>query len=200
MDTLPTVCSNFSESSLKSERKELLLTDARREMLISVSRSIQVRMSRSFKPHARHPYSYRDDPAMPAFPDDCPIIVFDNVCVLCSQFAQFVLRHDKARRVCLVSAQSRLGTALYLHYGLDPANYQTNMLIANGVACFKSEAIMRIAAVLGWPWNLVGAARCLPLAFRDRVYDVVASNRFRWFGRRSTCFAPRPGDARRFLQ
>jgi predicted DCC family thiol-disulfide oxidoreductase YuxK len=157
-------------------------------------------MSRSFEPHARYPHSYRDDSAIPVFPDDHPIIIFDNICVLCSQFAQFVLRHDEARQVRLLSAQSRLGTALYLHYGLDAIDYQTNMLLMDGVACFKSEAILRIAAVLGWPWKIVGVARCLPLAFRDRVYDVVATNRFRWFGRRSTCFVPRPEDARRFLQ
>ena len=80
------------------------------------------------------PYSYRDDPAVPSFPDDKPIIVFDGYCALCSGWAAFVLRHDPDSRFRLLSAQSPLGHALYVHYGLDPEDYETNILIANGHA------------------------------------------------------------------
>ena len=43
------------------------------------------------------PYSYRDDPAVPKFPDERPIIIFDGYCAMCSGFARFVLRHDRGR-------------------------------------------------------------------------------------------------------
>jgi len=63
----------------------------------------------------RAPYSYRDDPAVPAFADDRPLIVFDGYCVLCSTSAQFVLRHDARGIYRLLAAQTPLGRALYLH-------------------------------------------------------------------------------------
>jgi len=68
----------------------------------------------------RPPYSYRADPAVPSFRDDGPIIIFDGYCALCSGWAGFVLRHDRTARYRLLSAQSPLGHALYVHYGLDP--------------------------------------------------------------------------------
>jgi predicted DCC family thiol-disulfide oxidoreductase YuxK len=145
------------------------------------------------------PYSYRRDDVVPAFADDKPIIVFDGMCVMCSRFAQIVMRQDKARRFRLLAAQSPLGAAIYRHYGLDPVDYETNVLIEGGRAYFKSEASIRILARLGLPWSLVRAGRVLPLGVRDWLYGVVARNRLRWFGVRESCFIPRPEDRDRFL-
>src|SRR5262245_55564829 len=99
------------------------------------------------------PYSYRDDPAVPHFADDKPLIIFDGLCALCSGSAQFVLRHDAPGAFRLLAAQSPLGQALYTHYRLDPTDYETMILIADGVAWFKSEAAIRIAQGLGLPWS-----------------------------------------------
>lgn len=136
---------------------------------------------------------------MPAFADDKPIIVFDGMCVMCSRFAQIVMRRDKARRFRLLAAQSALGVALYRHYGLDPVDYETNVLIEDGRAYFKSEASLRILERLGLPWSLARVGRVLPLLVRDWLYGVVARNRLRWFGVRESCFIPRPEDRDRFL-
>src|ERR1700722_14856084 len=92
----------------------------------------------------REAYSYRSDPAVPAFPDDRPIIIFDGKCVFCSVFARFILRHDRTRRFRLLAAQTPIGAALYQHYGPPTADYETNILLANGRAWFKSEASIRI--------------------------------------------------------
>ncbi len=147
----------------------------------------------------RTPYSYRDDPAVPPFADEKPIIVFDGYCALCSGFAAFVLRHDAAGRYRLLCAQSPLGRALYRHYGLDPQDYETNILIADGVAWFKSEGSIRMAEGLGFPWRLAAVFRILPPAWRDRLYEAVARNRLRWFGKRATCYLPDPRFADRFI-
>ena len=147
----------------------------------------------------RMPYSYRQDSAVPPFADDKPIIIFDGLCVLCSTSAAFVLRHDTAGAFRLLAAQSPLGTALYSHYGLDPQDYETMILIADGVAWFKSEAAIRIAKGLGFPWSLAGVLRIVPLALRDRIYAWVAGNRLNWFGKRDTCYLPDPRHADRFL-
>ncbi len=147
----------------------------------------------------RAPYSYRNDPAVPAFLDDKPVIIFDGYCALCSGWAQFVLRRDTRRIFRLLPAQTPLGRALYVHYGLDPTDYETNILIADGVATFKSEACIRMAEGLGLPWSLAALFRILPRPWRDRLYGVLARNRLRVFGRRASCYAPAPRDVDRFL-
>ena len=145
------------------------------------------------------PYSYRPDSAVPPFADDKPIIIFDGLCVLCSASAAFVLRHDTAGVFPLLAAQSPLGAALYSHYDLDPQDYETMILVADGVAWFKSEAAIRIAGRLGAPWSLACVFRIVPLALRDRIYAWVARNRLNWFGKRDTCYLPDPRHADRFL-
>lgn len=149
----------------------------------------------SFAPGA----SYRGDPSVPPFPDDKPIIVFDGHCVLCSRWARFVLRHDRAKKFRLLPAQTPLGDALYRHYGLDPKEYETNILLEHGVAWFRSESSIRMLKGLGLPWSLARLIRILPLAWRDRLYEWVARNRFNWFGRRDACMLGLTGHEDRFL-
>lgn len=144
------------------------------------------------------PYGYRRDPAVPPFADDKPVVIFDGVCVMCSWFAQLILRRDRTRQFRLLTAQSDLGAALYRHYGLDPVQYETNVLIEDGQAWFKSEASIRILSRLGLPWSLAALGRVLPSGVRDRLYDVVARNRLKWFGVRA-CYRPDASDAERFL-
>ena len=147
----------------------------------------------------REPYSYRGDPAVPGFADDRPVIIFDGYCALCSGWARFVLRHDSDGKFRLLRAQSPLGRALYVHYGLDPEDYETNILLADGVASFKSEGSIRMAEGLGAPWSLAAVFRILPRPLRDRLYDLVARNRLRLFGKRETCYMPERGTEQRFL-
>ena len=144
-------------------------------------------------------YSYRDDPRVPPFPDDKPIIVFDGHCVLCSRWASFVMRHDRDKRFRLLAAQTPLGVALYEHYGLDPIDYETNVLLEDGRAWLKSEGTIRMFERLGFPWSSMAAFRAVPRTLRDKLYNLVARNRLEWFGTRDTCFMPQPGDADRFI-
>jgi predicted DCC family thiol-disulfide oxidoreductase YuxK len=148
---------------------------------------------------ARTAYSYRSDKAVPPFPDDRPIIIFDGNCVLCSGFAQFVLTTDRARSFRLMAAQTPLGAALYRHYGLAPLDYESNILLEDGLAWTKSEGTIRIFERLGFPWSTVRIARLLPRVMRDRLYEIVARNRLRWFGKRESCYMPDPSQADRFL-
>jgi predicted DCC family thiol-disulfide oxidoreductase YuxK len=145
------------------------------------------------------PYSYRSDPRVPPFPDDRPIFIFDAHCVLCSRWVELVLRYDRAGRYRLLSAQSAPGRALYVHYGLDPENYETNILLIDGVALIKAEGSIRLAVGLGLPWSLAGILRVLPRRLADVLYEWVARNRFRMFGRRETCYLPRTVDQDRFI-
>lgn len=150
-------------------------------------------------PTKHEPYGYRRDPAVPPFPDDRPVIVFDGHCALCSGWARFVLKHDRPGRFRLLPAQSDLGRALYTHYGLDPQNYETNILIAGGTAWFRSEGSIRMAEGLGFPWSMAGIFRVLPPRARDALYLFIARNRLRIFGRRDACYRSEPGHEGRFL-
>ena len=99
----------------------------------------------------------------------------------------------------LREAQTPLGTALYEHYGLDPVEYETNVLLEDGRAFLKSESTIRMFERLGLPWSMMKVFRVVPRALRDKLYNLVARNRLNWFGSRKTCFVPEPSDAERFL-
>ncbi|MBI2255820.1 MAG: DUF393 domain-containing protein [Proteobacteria bacterium] len=144
-------------------------------------------------------YSYRDDPAVPSFPDDRPLIIFDGVCALCSGFVRLVLRHDPRGQFRFAPAQSALGTALYRHYGLDSENWESNLLIADGQLSLRSEAAIGIISRFGGLWRLLRVLRVLPRSWRDGLYDVIAANRYRWFGQHAYCAVPDPALADRFL-
>lgn len=144
-------------------------------------------------------YSYREDPAIPAFADDRPLIVFDGVCALCSGFVHFVLRHDNAGRNRFLAAQSDLATSLYRHYGLTTDMWETNLLLANGRLFVRSEAAIEIVSGFGGWWRLVGILRLIPRSIRDWLYDLIARNRYRWFGRHDLCLVPDSAQADRFL-
>jgi len=145
-------------------------------------------------------YSYRSDPAVPSFADDRPILIFDGHCVLCSSFVQFILRTDRERRFRLLAAQTPIGAALYRHLGLNPTDYETNILLEDGRAWLKSEGSLRVFEELGFPWSLISVGRLLPRSVRDWLYEIVARNRLRWFGRRQTCYRPDATQADRFIE
>ena len=119
--------------------------------------------------------------------------------MLCSGWANFVLRYDRERRFRLLTAQSPLGRALYTHYSLDPDDFETNILIEEGIGWFKAAGSIRMAEGLGWPWRAAAVFRALPGRLADWLYDHVAFNRIRWFGSRASCYVPAPEDADRFL-
>ena len=132
-------------------------------------------------------------------PGGQPLIIFDGHCVLCSATARFVLRHDRRRRFRLTTAQSGTGRTIQRRFGLDPDALETIVVVRDGRALTRSDAVLAIAAGLGWPWRAAAAFRLVPGFLRDPVYDLVARNRYRWFGRRDACWLPGPAEADRIL-
>lgn len=116
------------------------------------------------------------------------IVLFDAECVLCSANAQFILDHDKAERFRLASMQGDVGASLFRIHGLDPAD-PTSILVIDGPVVRKdSDAVLSIYEALGFPWKLAAVLRIVPRFVRDPVYRMVARNRYRWFGKRETCW------------
>ncbi|MFO1169661.1 MAG: DCC1-like thiol-disulfide oxidoreductase family protein [Hyphomicrobiaceae bacterium] len=144
-------------------------------------------------------YSYRADPALARLPDDKPIIVFDGVCVLCTGFARFVVRRDPSARFRLAAAQSEFGQALFRHYGLDPNDFETNLLVEDGRTYGKLDALRRILPRLAMPWPLVAPLARPPGRLGDWCYDRIARNRYRLFGQTQTCLVPPPDWGERLI-
>jgi predicted DCC family thiol-disulfide oxidoreductase YuxK len=114
-----------------------------------------------------------------------PIFVFDGFCVLCSTGASFIMRHDRAGKVRFLSAQSPLGQAVYAHFGLPlDASY---LLITPRGTFTKTTGYFKLAAILGGWFRLGKTFALVPRALRDRVYDWVAANRYRLFGKSEQC-------------
>lgn len=147
----------------------------------------------------KHTYSYRDDPDVPDFPDDKPIIFFDEICVLCSGFVGNVLRNDRHGTFRFSTTQSPIGQAVYRHFGLDPVNNRTFLLLDEGRAYHKGDAALATARHMWHPWPLARIFRLLPRSVRDGLYDLVAKCRYRIFGIKDVCMMPDKAHAGRFL-
>jgi predicted DCC family thiol-disulfide oxidoreductase YuxK len=145
------------------------------------------------------PFGYRRDSAVPVFDDASPIIIFDGKCMLCSLFVQFVLRNDRRGKLRFLAAQAPLGEAIYAYLGLQTGDFETYVVLENGTARVKSDAALRIFALLGLPWSLMCLGRIAPRFARDGFYDWVARNRLRWFGARATCYVPTAAQRERFI-
>lgn len=126
------------------------------------------------------------------------LILFDGVCVFCSRWVQFVIARDPAMRWRFVPVQSPYGRELAARFGIDPDAPETNVVVAGGLAHFKLDAAL--AVLRGWPaWSWTRVAHLVPHPLADWLYDRVARNRYRLFGRTEHCLVPSPETAARFL-
>ena len=148
----------------------------------------------------RGAYSWRDDPLVPRFDDSRALIVFDGVCVLCSRSMRFVATHETNQRLQFAAAQSTLGHALFEHFGLDAAAFETVLLLEDGRARGKRDAIAGIARHLRWPWRAASLYGVLPARLADRGYDLLADRRYRLFGKTDACMRPDPSWAARVIE
>lgn len=148
----------------------------------------------------RGAYSYRDDPAVPAFADDRPVVIFDGDCVLCSNSARLLLSLDRRGRFRLLASQSRLGGALRRHFEVADDGEDSVILLQGGRLHLRSEAVLKILPGLGRPWSWLAGLEIIPAHPRDAVYRWIARRRYRLFGRRQVCFAPPEHWRERFLE
>lgn len=128
-----------------------------------------------------------------------PIWLFDGVCVLCSRGVRYTLRHEKAPRIRFVAIQSDAGRALASKYGIDPDDPASFLFIEGGRALEKSDAAIALSRHLNGPARIVPLLRFVPRGLRDALYDLVARNRYKIFGRTETCMTPTPEVRERFV-
>ncbi len=146
------------------------------------------------------PFSFRDDPAVPDFHDRAPVAVMDAECAVCSWGARMIHRLDHSGTVRICPIQTPLGAALLRHYGLSPDDPSSWLFIDEGVAHVDFEAIVHAGRRFGGWGSVTRALLILPKPLRDWLYQRLARNRYRLFGRADMCSLPDPDFQRRMLQ
>jgi predicted DCC family thiol-disulfide oxidoreductase YuxK len=122
------------------------------------------------------------------WPDD-DVILFDGVCIFCSRWVRFIAARDTAARFRFTTIQSPYGARLARALGIDAGDPDSNAVIHGGVAYFKSDGALTVLSCLpGWGWVRVLLA--FPRFIRDGIYNLVARNRNRIFGKYDECIVP----------
>ncbi len=129
---------------------------------------------------------------------DAPLCLFDGVCVLCNGTVRFILRHESGPTLRFCAVQSAAGQALLGRLGLGTMP-ETFLLVEQGMVFARSAAAFRLAAHLQAPWRWARVLSILPRPLTDWLYDRIARNRYRLFGRLEACPVPTPEHRARFL-
>jgi predicted DCC family thiol-disulfide oxidoreductase YuxK len=134
-------------------------------------------------------------------PKNKKIILFDGVCNLCDFAVQFVIEHDTKDMFRFVALQSELGQEILKHIGINPINIDSVILYEPGIAYYyKSSAAIEIAKSLGGFWHFGTVFKIIPAGIRNQLYDYIAKNRYKWYGKKETCWIPTEELKSKFLQ
>jgi len=129
------------------------------------------------------------------------LILFDGVCNLCNSSVQFVIKRDKKDKFRYAALQSDIGQEIIHKFNIDTSKTDSIILYSNekGIS-YKSTAALKIASHLGFPTNILSVFLIIPAFIRNVVYDFIAKNRYKWYGKRDNCMIPTPELKSKFLQ
>jgi len=134
------------------------------------------------------------------FKGDKKIILFDGVCNLCDATVQFLIKRDKKDIFRFVAIQSGTGQDIIKHLGIDTSKTDSIILYEPGKAYYyKAEAALKIGKELGGIYSLLSVFTLLPKGLSNIVYDFVARNRYKWYGKKDSCMIPTPAMKAKFL-
>jgi len=128
-----------------------------------------------------------------------PIILFDGLCNLCNRSVQYVIRHDPAAIFKFASLQGEAGQQLLKEYGLTANNMNSFVLIKDNKVYTRSTAALTVAKQLKGISKLLYGFIIVPAFIRNAVYDLIAKNRYKWFGKKDSCMVPTASLKSRFL-
>ena len=134
-------------------------------------------------------------------PENKKIILFDGVCNLCDNAVQYVIKHDKKDVFRFVALQSDLGKKILNYLNVDTSKMDSIILYEPGIAYFyKSDAALEIVKDLNvfLKWSII--FKIIPSSLRNPIYDYVARNRYKWYGKKDACMIPTPELKAKFLE
>ena len=127
------------------------------------------------------------------------IILFDGVCNLCNSSVQFIIKRDKKNQFLFASLQGRTGQEYLRKFNLPADTFNSFLLVEDDHYYTRSTSALRIARSLSGGWPLMYAFMIVPRFIRDAVYNLIAQNRYKWFGKREACWVPTPDLKKKFL-
>ena len=128
-----------------------------------------------------------------------PIVLFDGICNLCNTSVRFLLAYNKKANLMFCPLQSAKAKVILKRLNWEVRPMDSLIFIEDGKVYFKSEAAFKISKHLTYPWKAIYHFRHFPKGFCDWIYDVIAQNRYSWFGKQQSCMMPRPEWTDRFL-
>ena len=129
-----------------------------------------------------------------------PIVLFDGVCKFCHASVNFLIDRDKAGRIHFAALQSEFGQSLLSPHGLAGHRIYSIVLVEGRHHSTQSTAALRLTRYMDGLWPVLGIFLFVPAFLRDFFYEILARNRYRWFGRLDTCRVPTPEIRERFLE
>ncbi|MEO8823553.1 MAG: thiol-disulfide oxidoreductase DCC family protein [Ginsengibacter sp.] len=130
---------------------------------------------------------------------DQPVILFDGVCNFCNSAVNFVIKRDKKGIIKFAPLQSDEGMKLLAQHNLPAQDMQSFIFIESNQSFTRSTAALRVCRYLDPLWQLMYGFIIVPRFIRDGIYDWIAKNRYKWFGKKSKCMVPTPEVQSRFL-
>lgn len=121
-----------------------------------------------------------------------PVIFFDGVCNLCNASVQFVIKHDKKNYFRFSALQGKYAEKFLPKFNVKPEELVSILLLEQGRLYTKSSSALRVVKRLNGLWPLLYVFIIVPKFIRDWVYDIVAKNRYKWWGRQESCWVPTP--------
>jgi predicted DCC family thiol-disulfide oxidoreductase YuxK len=131
--------------------------------------------------------------------NDKPVILFDGVCNFCNGMVNFIIRQDKKNVFLFCPLQSEAGQRLLKEYKIDWKANDSFVVIENNKAYLKSNAALKLYNKLPWYWKWTQLFWVVPKFIRDWIYNVIAKNRYKWFGKREQCMVPTAETRQKFL-
>ena len=129
------------------------------------------------------------------------IVLFDGVCNLCNSSVNFIVDRDPKVRFKFAALQSEKGQELLSQIlRANESSFDSIVLISNNSVYIKSSAALRIARHLNGLWPILYSFMIIPKPLRDFVYDFIAKNRYKWFGKSDVCRIPTPDLQSRFIE
>lgn len=128
-----------------------------------------------------------------------PVVLFDGVCNFCNYWVNFAIKRDRKKKLLFAALQGETAGRILDTYNILPTETSSVILIDNGKMYTQSSASIRISKYLHGGWKLFYALMIVPKFIRDPIYNIIARNRYRWFGKKDKCMIPTPELKERFL-
>ncbi len=125
--------------------------------------------------------------------------MFDGVCNFCNSSVNFIIRNDKKDYFRFTPLQSEIGIKISEKYNLDSGNLKSVILVDKGKIYTKTTAALRIAKQLSGAWPALYVFIIVPAPIRDVIYNIIAKNRYKWWGEKESCMIPTPDVRKKFL-